>query len=111
MKTISKQEAKRFWKKNIKLIAALLAVWFTASYLIVILLGDVLSGVKFLGTTLPFWFGQQGAIIIFLGLLMLYAGAMNRITASIKETESAAEEVWSKAAETVPDRIGEEVLV
>jgi len=72
MKTREEINAK-FWKKNVHLIAGLLAVWFTVSFGIVILLGDVLHNVPFFGTTLPFWFGQQGSIITFVGLVLVYA--------------------------------------
>ena len=91
MKNITQKEAGKFWKRNLKLISLLLTVWFTVSYGIVILLGDVLSGVSFIGTSLPFWFGQQGSIITFLGLLVIYALAMNRITDSIQETETVGD--------------------
>ena len=92
MSNITQNEANKFWKQNLKLISVLLAVWFSVSYGIVILLGDVLSGVSFMGTSLPFWFGQQGSIITFLGLLVIYAVAMNRITDSIQDAEPEEDE-------------------
>ncbi len=111
MKNITQNEAWKFWRRNLKLISILLTVWFIVSYGIVILLGDELSTVPFMGTSLPFWFGQQGTIIIFLGLLIIYAVGMNRITSSIEEAESAAIEEWLKAADAAPEPVAEEVMV
>ena len=75
---------KKFWSKNLKLITVSMVIWFASSYGIVILLGDVLSGVKFLGCTLPFWFGQQGSIIVFFLLVLNYAVRMDILTKSLK---------------------------
>lgn len=75
---------KKFWSKNLRLIAFSMIIWFASSYGIVILLGDVLSEVKFLGCTLPFWFGQQGSIIVFFLLVLNYAVRMDNITKSLK---------------------------
>ncbi|SHJ37371.1 putative solute:sodium symporter small subunit [Dethiosulfatibacter aminovorans DSM 17477] len=81
---------RKFWEKNLKLITASMVIWFASSYGIVILLGDVLTDVKFLGCTLPFWFGQQGSIMVFFLLVLNYAVRMDRITKSLKrEYESS----------------------
>lgn len=75
---------RKFWEKNLKLITASMVIWFASSYGIVILLGDVLADVKFLGCTLPFWFGQQGSILVFFLLVLNYAVRMDCITKSLK---------------------------
>lgn len=76
---------KAYWKKNLSLIATLIAIWFIASYGIVILLGGVLQNVNFFGTTLPFWFGQQGSILTFIALLVVYAVRMDKIGEEIRK--------------------------
>jgi putative solute:sodium symporter small subunit len=75
---------KKFWSKNLRLITVSMVIWFASSYGIVILLGDVLSEVKFLGCTLPFWFGQQGSIIVFFLLVLNYAVRMDIISKNLK---------------------------
>jgi putative solute:sodium symporter small subunit len=76
---------KKFWEKNLRLITASMIIWFVSSYGIVILLGDVLAEVKFLGCNLSFWFGQQGSILVFFLLVLNYALQMDRITRSLKK--------------------------
>lgn len=71
---------KAFWKKNIALIAKLLTVWFVVSYGVVIILGDVLCDVGFFGCSLSFWFGQQGSILTFIFLLVIYAVKMDKMS-------------------------------
>lgn len=75
---------KKFWEKNLKLITASMIIWFASSYGIVILLGDVFADVKFLGCTLPFWFGQQGSILVFFLLVLNYAVRMDTKTRRLK---------------------------
>ena len=101
MKIISQNEAKRFWKQNLKVIHILLVIWFAVSYGIVILFGDVLNSIPFMGTSLPFWFGQQGSILIFLGLLIIYAAAMDRISNAIEEIHPVTEKLWKEKAEVL----------
>ncbi len=85
-KEITEKEriTKKFWEKNLRLITASMIIWFASSYGIVILLGDVLSNVKFLGCNLSFWFGQQGSILVFFLLVLNYALQMDRISRNLK---------------------------
>ncbi|MGD9677049.1 MAG: DUF4212 domain-containing protein [Vulcanibacillus sp.] len=73
------QRLKEYWKKNVTLIISLLTVWALVSFVFSILLGDVLSNVKFFGVTLSFWFAQQGSIFTFVILLFIYAWRMDRL--------------------------------
>lgn len=72
-------KSKEYWKKNVSLIAILLFIWALVSYGFSILLGDVLSNVKFFGVTLSFWFAQQGSIFTFVILLLIYALRMDHL--------------------------------
>ena len=67
------------WRRSLRLIAVLLAVWFTASLGLGVLLAEPLNRVWVGGFPLGFWFAQQGAIVIFLILLVVNAVAMDRI--------------------------------
>ncbi|MFD2190901.1 DUF4212 domain-containing protein [Pistricoccus aurantiacus] len=68
-----------YWKRNIRLILGCLAVWFIVSYGFAILLVEPLNNIRFFGFKLGFWFAQQGAIYVFLGLIIFYAYKMNKI--------------------------------
>lgn len=69
----------RTWRRSLRLIAVLLAVWFTVSLGLGVLFAAPLNGIRFFGFPLGFWFAQQGAILVFLGLLVVNAVAMDRI--------------------------------
>ena len=72
---------KRYWRKNLLLMGALLTVWALVSFVCGILLADVLNAYRLPGTGYPlgFWFAQQGSILVFVVLILIYALVMNRI--------------------------------
>lgn len=72
-------KAKRYWKKNLHLLAVLLAIWFTVSYGFGILLVDELDKITFFGFKLGFWFAQQGSQYVFVILIFIYVFKMNRL--------------------------------
>lgn len=65
----------------------LLAVWFSASLGLGVLFAAPLNEVRFFGFPLGFWFAQQGAILIFLLLLVVNAVAMDRIERAPEEPD------------------------
>lgn len=76
---LTPEKSKAYWRETIRLTISLLAVWFAASYGAGILLRDVLDSISIGGAPLGFWFAQQGAIYIFLILIVYYCFAMNRL--------------------------------
>jgi putative solute:sodium symporter small subunit len=70
-----------YWRANLRLVALLLAIWFTVSYVFGILLVDVLNRVRLPGTgfKLGFWFAQQGSIYVFVVLIVVYVKLMTRL--------------------------------
>ena len=62
-------KAKVYWKKNIRIVLSLLAVWFFVSFGMGILLVDVLDNFRLFGFKFGFWMAQQGSICIFAYLL------------------------------------------
>lgn len=74
-----KSKGEQYWRANLKLIFACLAVWALSSYGCAILLRPLLSGISVGGTDLSFWFAQQGAILTFIGLIFFYAWRMNKL--------------------------------
>jgi putative solute:sodium symporter small subunit len=68
-----------YWKKNLKLVATLLAIWFVVSYGFGIILVEVLNNIQIGGYKLGFWFAQQGSMYIFVALIFVYAGKMNAL--------------------------------
>ncbi|MFT4513023.1 MAG: putative solute:sodium symporter small subunit [Planctomycetota bacterium] len=67
-----------------RLTLGLLVVWAIAGLGCGVLLADVLNEFTFLGFPLGFWFAQQGAIIMFVVLILIYALAMGRFDRKLK---------------------------
>ena len=68
-----------YWKSNIRILVALLTVWFVASFGFGILWSDSLDEIKIGGFKLGFWFAQQGSIYDFVLLIFVYVFLMNRL--------------------------------
>jgi len=77
---------RKYWRANVRLMAVLLAIWFTVSFGFGILLRDWLDQFSIGGAPLGFWFAQQGSIYVFVVLIFYYCIAMNRLDASYKES-------------------------
>jgi putative solute:sodium symporter small subunit len=78
---MSEQQFSRqaYWKRNLRLMAGCLAVWFVVSYLFGIILVDQLNAVSIGGYDLGFWFAQQGSMYTFVVLIFFYAWRMNKL--------------------------------
>ena len=68
-----------YWKRNLRLMAGCLAVWFVVSYLFGIILVDQLNVLSIGGYDLGFWFAQQGSMYTFVVLIFFYAWRMNKL--------------------------------
>jgi putative solute:sodium symporter small subunit len=60
-----------YWRFNLMLIAALMALGFVVSFVLP-LMAPALSHVYVGGFSLPFYFGAQGAILVYLALIVVY---------------------------------------
>ena len=83
--------AEDYWRANLKLIAALLGVWFTVSFGFGILLADTLNQFSLFGFKLGFWWAQQGAIYVFVALIVVYVVAMGRLDRRFGVSDDAPE--------------------
>jgi len=68
-----------YWRANLKLGGALLAVWFLVSFGFGILLLEPLNQISFFGFKFGFWWAQQGSIYVFVILIFVYSALMKRI--------------------------------
>ena len=76
---LTEDRVKAYWRANIRLLLALLAVWFTVSYGFGILLVDWLNRFSLFGFKLGFWWAQQGSIYVFVILIFVYVFLIGRI--------------------------------
>jgi putative solute:sodium symporter small subunit len=79
MEPNSTKTPQQYWKRNLRLLAILLTIWFVVSYGFGILLVEPLNTIKIGGFKLGFWFAQQGAIYFFIAIIFYYVWAMNRL--------------------------------
>lgn len=70
---------KEYWKKNLRILFILLAIWFMVSFGCGILFVEQLNQIKMGGFKLGFWFAQQGSIYFFVVLIFVYVVRMNRL--------------------------------
>jgi putative solute:sodium symporter small subunit len=76
---------RRYWRRNLRLIGALLAVWFVVTFVVAFFARDLQFSV--FGYPFSLWVAAQGAPLVYLLLVSLYAHAMNRL-----DREHAADE-------------------
>jgi putative solute:sodium symporter small subunit len=90
--TIDAHNAHAYWRANLRLIAALLTVWFTVSFGFGILLVDGLNRFTVFGFKLGFWWAQQGSIFVFVVLIFVYAALMARLDERFGVSDSSEQE-------------------
>ena len=67
----------KYWRFNLALIATLMTLGFVVSFVLP-LVAPALDQVRFIGFRLPFYFGAQGAILIYIALIVVYILLMQR---------------------------------
>ncbi|MFV9506320.1 MAG: DUF4212 domain-containing protein [Oscillochloridaceae bacterium umkhey_bin13] len=71
--------AMAYWKENVRIILSLLGVWAFVSFGAGYLLAGAFNTIPFFNVPLSFWIVQQGAIIVFVILIFVYAVLMDRL--------------------------------
>ncbi len=71
----------RYWRSNLRVMAVLLVIWAAVGLGCGVLLADVLNRFRLGGFPLGFWFAQQGSILTFVLLILVYGLALNRLDA------------------------------
>lgn len=72
-------DPKNYWRANLRVMAALLVIWFVVSYGLGILFVERLNVMRLGGFPLGFWFAHQGSIYVFIALILIYALWMDRL--------------------------------
>ena len=72
-------KVKSYWRENIRLVLALLTVWFLVSFVMGILFVDILDNIRFFGFKFGFWMAQQGSIYCFVILIFIYVYKMKKL--------------------------------
>ena len=69
---------REYWRKNMRLTAVLLAIWFVVTY-VVSFFARELNEISFFGFPLGFYMGAQGALVIYVVIIFYYANRMNKL--------------------------------
>ncbi|SAK48529.1 membrane protein [Caballeronia hypogeia] len=89
----------RYWRFNLALIAVLMTIGFVVSFGLP-LFAQRFEHVRVAGFPLPFYFGAQGAILVYVALILVYIVLMqfadarlSRAAASVSADESQQQDV------------------
>ena len=69
---------KEYWRRNMKMTAILLAIWFVVTY-VVSFYARELNELVIFGFPLGFYMGAQGSLIIYVIMIFYYAIRMNKL--------------------------------
>jgi len=75
MKLTQSQEL--YWKKNLRITALLLSIWFVVTFVVSFFARDL--SFNFFGWPFSFWMGAQGSLVIYVAIIGFYAWYMNRL--------------------------------
>lgn len=67
----------RYWKKNLRITAILMVIWFVVTYVVGFFARDL--NFTFFGWPFSFWVGAQGALIVYVAIIGFYAWYMNKL--------------------------------
>lgn len=66
-----------YWRKNLRITAILLAIWFVVTYVVAYFARDL--SFDFFGWPFSFWVAGQGALVVYVLIIGFYARYMNRL--------------------------------
>lgn len=69
---------KQYWKRNLRITGGLLAIWFIVTFVFSYFARE-LNAISILGFPLGFYFGAQGALIVYVLIIWFYAHYMNKL--------------------------------
>ena len=82
----------RYWRRNVLFVSVLLLIWASVGLGCGVLFADSLNAFSLGGIPLGFWFAQQGSIIVFVLLILVYAGGMRVLDRRLRSELHAADE-------------------
>lgn len=68
---------RRYWRKNLRITAVLLAIWFLVTFVVSYFARDL--NFPFFGWPFSVWVGSQGALVVYCLIIGFYAWYMNRL--------------------------------
>jgi putative solute:sodium symporter small subunit len=78
MANLTPEQRESYWRYNVRLTTTLLVIWFVVTYLLGGVFAGALNNVVFLGFPLGYYVAAQGALIVFVVEIAVYAKLMNK---------------------------------
>lgn len=78
MEELTPEQKESYWRFNSRLTLILLAIWFVVAYLLGGLLAGSLNNIVILGFPLGYYVAAQGALVVFVIEIAVYAKLMNQ---------------------------------
>jgi putative solute:sodium symporter small subunit len=75
----------RYWRTNVRIMTVLLAIWAFVGLGCGVLFADWLNQWRIGGYPLGFWFAQQGSVIVFVVIILVYCLMLNKLDAKHHE--------------------------
>ncbi|SAI74002.1 integral membrane protein [Bordetella ansorpii] len=91
-----RSSASRYWRRNVRLILLLLALWIALTATPALLTGYL--SFEFIGWPFPFWLAAYGAPLAFLLIVAVYGTVMNRADDRADAEALAAEDAQAAAS-------------
>jgi putative solute:sodium symporter small subunit len=66
-----------YWRKTLRVTAALLVIWFVVTYVVGFFAQSL--DFDFFGWPFSFWFASQGALLVYVAIVWFYARYMRRL--------------------------------
>jgi len=70
------QQRRSHWRRNLQITGALMVVWFVVSFVMTYFAREL--NFRFFGWPFSYWVGAQGAILVYLSIVALYAHLLHR---------------------------------
>jgi putative solute:sodium symporter small subunit len=67
----------QYWRRNLRITAVLLAVWFIVTFVVAYFARDLRF--DFFGWPFSFWVAAQGALVVYVLVVWCYARCMDRL--------------------------------
>ena len=81
----------KFWQHTRRLTLGLLAAWLAVNLLVPWFARD-LNTLRVWGFPLGYWLAAEGALLVYLLIIVVYAVAMDRLEAQLQDSPPGAEE-------------------
>ena len=81
----SRERRAMYWRSTLRLTFALLLVWFLISFVATYFAREL--SFKFFGWPFSYWLAAQGAPLVYVAIIGLYARKMNRLDIEYKQAE------------------------